>query len=354
MFRLASRSLLNSSRTSISTRTLATAVPSNVVNIVEVGPRDGLQNEKGGIIPVDLKAELIDQLIQAGVTNVEAGSFVSPKWVPQMAGTAEVLQKKTTIPGIHYAVLVPNQRGLDDLLSLLSSYPSSLPLTDEVSIFTAATDAFTKANLNCTISESLSRLVPVARTALSNNLRVRGYVSVAVACPYTGKVDFKRVREVAKELLEMGCYEISLGDTVGQGTPFEVREMIEEVSKDVPISKLAGHFHDTYGTAVANVFAALESGIRTIDSSVGGLGGCPYSPGATGNVATEDVLYALQGSPYSVAGTANGTIDLNQINNIGWWISEKLGRESISRAGRAIRARRTGQEQEKEKARSKL
>ncbi|KAF5348804.1 hypothetical protein D9756_009873 [Leucocoprinus leucothites] len=354
MFRLTSRSLLHTSEST--TRTLATAAPSNVVNIVEVGPRDGLQNEKGSVIPVHLKAELINRLVQAGVTNVEAGSFVSPKWVPQMAGTADVLKQKTTAPGVHYAVLVPNHRGLDDLLSLLSSssQPQSPPLTDEISIFTAATDAFTRANLNCSTSESLSRLSPVARTALDNNLRVRGYVSVVIACPYTGKVDYKRVREVAKELLEMGCYEVSLGDTVGQGTPFEIQEMIEEVSKDIPVSKLAGHFHDTYGTAVANVLAALNSGIRTIDSSVGGLGGCPYSPGATGNVATEDVLYALQNSPYTVAGTANGTIDLNQMTDIGWWISEKLGRDSVSRVGRALRARRKREEQEKEKARSKL
>ncbi|KAJ3556433.1 hypothetical protein NP233_g11979 [Leucocoprinus birnbaumii] len=356
MLRLTSRSLLQASRSATNpSRTLATAASSsNVVNIVEVGPRDGLQNEKGSVIPPELKAELVDRLVQAGVTNVEAGSFVSPKWVPQMAGTAEVLKRKTTEPGVHYAVLVPNQRGLDDLLTLLSSESQSPPLTDEVSIFTAATDAFTRANLNCSITESLTRLTPVARTALDNGLRVRGYVSVVIACPYTGKVDYKRVREVAKELLEMGCYEVSLGDTVGQGTPFEVEEMIAEVSKDVPVSKLAGHFHDTFGTAVANVLAALDSGIRTIDSSVGGLGGCPYSPGATGNVATEDVLYALQNSPYTVAGTSNGTIDLSQMSDIGWWISEKLGRESVSRVGRAIRARRTREEQEKEKARSKL
>jgi len=349
MLRTASRSLLQTTRT----RSLATAASNNVINIVEVGPRDGLQNEKGSVIPVDLKVELINRLVRAGVTNVEAGSFVSPKWVPQMGGTAQVLQQKTHAPNVHYAVLVPNQRGLDDLLSLLSSSPQqNPPLTDEISIFTAATDAFTRANLNCDTSESLRRLAPVARAALDKGLRVRGYVSVVIACPYTGKVDYKRVREVAKELLEMGCYEVSLGDTVGQGTPFEVSEMIAEVSKDVPITKLAGHFHDTYGTAVANVLAALDSGIRTIDASVGGLGGCPYSPGATGNVATEDILYALQNSPYSVAGTANGTIDLKQMVDIGWWISEKLGRESVSRVGRAIRAGEA--RKEKEKAKSKL
>jgi hydroxymethylglutaryl-CoA lyase len=230
-----------------------------VVNIVEVGPRDGLQNEKGGIVPVDVKVELIDRLVKAGVTNVEAGSFVSPKWVPQasckdfslsdpllilffkMAGTAEVLEKKMHVPDVHYACLVPNQRGLDDLLTLLSKHQQQPRLTDEISIFTAATDAFTRANLNCTTSESLTRLAPVTRKALDNGIRVRGYVSVVIACPYTGKVDYKRVREVAKELIEMGCYEVSLGDTVGQGTPFDVSEMIAEVVKDVPIAKLAGH-----------------------------------------------------------------------------------------------------------------
>ncbi|KAJ3756798.1 hypothetical protein EV360DRAFT_47359 [Lentinula raphanica] len=317
------------------------------INIVEVGPRDGLQNEKG-VIPVDVKVELIEKLALAGCNNIEAGSFVSPKWVPQMAGTGEIISRMHRLPDVHYAVLVPNQKGLDGLFSVLDTYNQSShsesipPPSDEISIFTAATDAFTRANLNTSIAESLVKLAPVARTAIDKGLRVRGYVSVAIACPYTGQVDYKKVREVSKELLEMGCYEVSLGDTVGRGTPTQVAEMLEEVKKDVPVEKLAGHFHDTFGTAVANVCTALEHGVRTIDSSVGGLGGCPYSPGATGNVATEDVLYALQGSKYSVTGTeyGKGSIDLDKITEIGWWISGKLGRESISRAGRALRAKK--------------
>ncbi|KAG5653723.1 hypothetical protein H0H81_011130 [Sphagnurus paluster] len=251
------------------------------------------------------------------------------------------------LPGVRYPVLVPNHKGLENLFKLLDETNLQPPVTDEISIFTAATDAFTRANLNTTVAESLARLEPVARAALDRGLRVRGYVSVVIACPYSGAVDFKRVREVAKALADMGCYEISLGDTVGKGTPEKVTKMIEEVKKSVPVEKLAVHFHDTYGTAVANVFAALAQGVRTIDSSVGGLGGCPYSPGATGNVATEDVLYALKDSKYHVAGTHNGTIDLDAMVNIGWWISEQLGRESVSRAGRAIRANKEREENDK-------
>ncbi|KAG6817122.1 hypothetical protein H0H93_007509 [Arthromyces matolae] len=350
---LFSHSLLRSgvqvSRSSIR-RTLATAPAKDTINIVEVGPRDGLQNEKG-VIPNDVKVELINRLARAGAQIIETGSFVSPKWVPQMAGTAEVISKMERLPGVRYPVLVPNQRGLDNLFALLDETKFTPPVTDEISIFTAATDAFTRANLNMTISESLQRLEPVARAALDQGLRVRGYVSVVIACPYTGLVDFGRVREVTKALRDMGCYEVSLGDTVGQGTPNQVAEMLEEVKKDVPVELLA--FHDTYGTAVANVITAISHGIRTIDSSVGGLGGCPYSPGATGNVATEDVLYALKDSGYKIAGTKNGTIDLDEMVEIGWWISEKLGRESVSRAGRAIRARRLREERERD-AKAKL
>ncbi|KAF8918565.1 hypothetical protein CPB85DRAFT_1538576 [Mucidula mucida] len=313
MLRLCRRAGIFGSGTTTSWRTFATS--HNVVNIVEVGPRDGLQNEKG-IIPVDVKVDLINRLSNAGLQTIEAGSFVSPKWVPQMAGTAEILAQMKHHPGVHYPVLVPNQKGLDNLLA------TSPVQTDEISIFTAATDAFT--------------IAPVVRSALDHGLRVRGYVSVVIACPYSGFVDAKAVRDVAKELVELGCYEVSLGDTVGMGTPSQVTSMIEEVTKSVAVDKLAGHFHDTYGTAIANMFAALDQGVRTFDSSVGGLGGCPYSPGATGNVATEDVLYALRGSPFSVS----GNIDLDQLVDIGWWISEQLGRESISRVGRAIRSKK--------------
>lgn len=291
----------------------------------------------------------------------------------QMAGTAQVLKAIDTRPNVRYPVLVPNKRGLDDVFALLDQHPSDPPLTDEISVFTAATDAFTRANLNITIAESLNKLEPVARAALDRGLRVRGYISVVIACPYSGRVEPDKVRDVAKALVEMGCYEISLGDTVGQGTPDQVSELIDEVQKSVSIKKLAvsgtgpckaqtlmqtsrgmyvtsvvtlnpelmlEQFHDTYGMAVANVLRALSHGIRTIDTSVGGLGGCPYSPGATGNVATEDVLYALKDSPYRVVGSRGGTVDLKEMVEIGWWISEALGRASESRTGRAIRARR--------------
>jgi len=234
-------------------------------------------------------------------------------------------------------VLVPNQRGLEDLFSLLDTNPG---VTDEIAVFTAATDAFTRANLNCTIEESLIRLSTVTQTAKARGLRVRGYVSVVIVCPYSGKTDYARVREVAKALMDMGCYEVSLGDTVGQGRPHEVAEMIEEVKKQVPVESLAGHFHDTYGTGVVNVLTALKHGVRTIDASVGGLGGCPYSPGATGNVATEDVLYALQDSDYSVTGSlGSGSVNLNKLAETGWWISQALQRENASRVGRALWAR---------------
>ncbi|KAF5322962.1 hypothetical protein D9611_009327 [Ephemerocybe angulata] len=318
----------------------------HIVNIVEVGPRDGLQNEKGAVIPVETKVELVERLVRAGVSNVEAGSFVSPKWVPQMGGTADVLKRLTKERGVHYSVLVPNQRGLDDLLLLLAQQQQqqltdsgSPPLTDEISVFVAATDRFNKANLNCTVLESLQKIAAVTETATKHGLRVRGYVSVVIACPYSGATDYDKVREVASALLNMGCYEVSLGDTVGMGRPHEVAEMLDVVKRSVPVEQLAGHFHDTYGTAIANVLTALEHGVRTIDASVGGLGGCPYSPGATGNVSTEDVLYALQGSKYHVAGRNGGTINLEEMVDIGWWISEKLGRESASRVGRALRAR---------------
>ena len=206
------------------------------VRIVEVGPRDGLQNEKASIIPVEVKVELINRLTRAGVTNVEAGSFVSPKWVPQMADTAEVLKKMEQVPGVRYPVLVPNQRGLDDLLGLLDEHPG---VTDEVAVFTAASDGFAKANLNCTVKESLVRLEGVVRTARERGLRVRGYVSVVVECPYSGRTEYGKVREVARELVDMGCYEVSLGETVGKGRPHQVAEMIEEVKKGVPVHFLA-------------------------------------------------------------------------------------------------------------------
>ncbi|KAI5121592.1 hypothetical protein M0805_009463 [Coniferiporia weirii] len=315
----------------------------NFVNVVEVGPRDGLQNEKA-IIPPAVKVELINRLGRAGMTTIEAGSFVSPKWVPQMAGTAEVLARMDRLPGVHYPVLVPNMRGLDDLLTLISSTPTSeRPPTDEIAVFAAATDAFSRANTNCTIAESLARLAPVAQRAAAAGLRVRGYVSVVISCPYSGRTDYKRVRDVSRALLDMGCYEVSLGDTNGTGTPGTVLDMLSVVASTIPVRNLAGHFHDTYGTGVANVFAALSAGVRTFDASIGGLGGCPYSPGATGNVATEDVLHALQDSGYATPG------DLPALVETGFWISEQLGRANESRAGRAYRAARLHKEKEGKK-----
>ncbi|KAG9092448.1 hypothetical protein FRC07_011664, partial [Ceratobasidium sp. 392] len=241
-------------------RTYATPVD-NFVRIVEVGPRDGLQNETTAI-PKDVKVELINRLGAAGAKTIEAGSFVSPKWVPQ----------------------VPNMKGLDALLTVLSEHSSaSPPLTDEIAIFTAASDGFNKANTNSTVTESLVRLAPVVQRALENGLRVRGYVSTVISCPYDGETDPKQVRDVAKELVQMGCYEVSLGDTVGTGTPASMIAMLNEVVKDVPLGLLAAHNHDTFGMGISNVMAAVEAGVRTVDSSVAGLGGCPYSPGATGN-----------------------------------------------------------------------
>ncbi|KAI0320395.1 aldolase [Amylostereum chailletii] len=314
--------------------TYATAASSstsdNVVHIVEVGPRDGLQNERA-VIPPETKVELINRLARAGSKIIEAGSYVSPKWTPQMAGTAEVMGKIERRPDVTYQVLVPNMKGLDGALATLAAHPHTKPI-DEIALFTAATDAFAQANTNCTVAESLARLAPVARAALDKGLRVRGYVSVAITCPYSGKVDYKRVSEVTRELFQMGCYQVSVADTVGTGTPTSVGEMLETVMAANPVERLA--FHDTFGMGVANAMTAVSAGIRTLDSSIAGLGGCPYSPGATGNVATEDILYALQGSPYSVAG------DLEQLVETGFWISEKLGRNNESRVAKAIRAKR--------------
>ncbi|EKM56740.1 uncharacterized protein PHACADRAFT_254033 [Phanerochaete carnosa HHB-10118-sp] len=330
-------------------RTYATTTNADHVNIVEVGPRDGLQNEKS-VIPPEVKIELINRLNRAGLKTIEAGSFVSPKWVPQMAGTADVISRMERLPGNYYPVLVPNLKGLELLLDLLAKHPPSAggppPPTNEIAVFTAATEAFCKANTNCSIVESLERIHAVTRKALDHGLRVRGYVSVVISCPYEGKVSPQKVKEVTRALLDIGCYEVSLGDTVGTGTPATVREMLETVmggAGTVPANKLAGHYHDTFGTAVANIMTSLDMGLRTFDASVGGLGGCPYSPGATGNVATEDVLYALKGSKYTTDG------DLDALVDVGDWISKKLQRTNASRAGKAILARREREHLEKER-----
>jgi len=307
------------------------------VRIVEVGPRDGLQNEKT-TVPQEVKVGLINRLGHAGSTVIEAGSFVSPKWVPQMAGTAEIVTTMEKLPGVTYQVLVPNEKGLEKVVHLLATHASKPPI-DEIAVFTAATDAFSLANTNVTVAQSLKRLARVVQGALDKGIRVRGYVSVVIACPYSGKVDYNSVRDVTKELLDMGCYEVSLGDTTGMGNPTSVSEMLNVTLGANPVEKLAGHFHDTFGMGVANSMTALFAGIRTLDSSIGGLGGCPYSPGATGNVATEDILYALRDSPYSAPG------DLEALVDIGFWISEKLGRDNSSRVGKAIRARRKKQKE---------
>ncbi|KAH9848049.1 aldolase [Lenzites betulinus] len=326
-------------------RAYATTVRERV-RIVEVGPRDGLQNESA-VIPPAVKAELVNRLTRAGMDIIESGSFVSPKWVPQMAGTADVLKLMERHEGLHYPVLVPNMKGLEILLDLLSKQPKSeVPYTDEIAVFTAATDAFAKANTNCTVAESLERLSVVAKRATSEGLRIRGYVSVVIDCPYSGHVDPANVRSISQALLDMGCYEVSLGDTVGTGNPTTVDRLLRTVIQGnggIPAEKLAGHFHDTYGMAVANIFTALEHGVRTFDAAVGGLGGCPYSPGATGNVATEDVLYALRGSPYEAPG------DLEAIAGVGTWISKTLNRSNASRVGRALEARRERENVEKER-----
>lgn len=292
------------------------------VRIVEVGPRDGLQNEKA-IVPLAVKVELIDRLSATGLSVVEAGAFVSPKWVPQMADTAEVLAGIRRRPGVAYPVLVPNTRGLEQAIAAG---------VEEIAIFGAASEAFSARNINCTIAESLDRFRPVAEAALGQGIRVRGYVSCVLGCPYQGEVPVSEVARVSKALLDLGCYEISLGDTIGVGTAGKARALIEQVSKAVPLENLAVHFHDTYGQALANIHACLEAGVAVVDASVAGLGGCPYAKGASGNVATEDVVYLLNG-----LGIDSG-VDLKALAATGDWISKTLGRPNGSKTGSALAA----------------
>ena len=294
------------------------------VKMVEVGPRDGLQNEPGSA-PADVKVALIDRLSDAGLPAVEAGSFVSPKWVPQMADTAEVMARIRRKPGVAYPVLVPNMKGLEGALAAKA---------EEIAIFGAATEAFSKRNINCSIAESLERFGPVCRAALDHGMRVRGYMSVVLGCPYEGEVNPEAVAAVSQRLYDMGCYEISLGDTIGTGTPAKAQRMIEVVAKKIPFEKLAGHFHDTYGQALANILAVMEIGVATFDSSVAGLGGCPYAKGATGNVASEDVLYMLSG-----LGIETG-VDMGKLLDAAEFICAQLKRPTVSRAGRALAAKR--------------
>jgi len=292
--------------------------------MIEVGPRDGLQNEPGSV-PVEVKVALIDRLSDAGLPAVEAGSFVSPKWVPQMADTAEVMARIHRTPGVAYPVLVPNMKGLEGALAAKA---------EEIAIFGAATEAFSRRNINCSIAESLERFEPVCRAALDHGMRVRGYMSVVLGCPYEGEVEPEAVAAVSQRLYEMGCYEISLGDTIGTGTPAKAQRMIEAVARKIPVEKLAGHFHDTYGQALANILAVMEMGVATFDSSVAGLGGCPYAKGATGNVASEDVLYMLDG-----LGIETG-VDMAKLLDAAEFICAQLKRPTVSRAGRALSAKR--------------
>jgi hydroxymethylglutaryl-CoA lyase len=293
------------------------------VRMVEVGPRDGLQNE-AQIIAAATKIALIHRLAEAGLTTIEAGSFVSPKWIPQMADTAVVLAGLQRSPGVTYPVLVPNMKGFEGALAARC---------DEIAVFTAASESFSRRNTNCSVAESYARIAPVVAAARTHGIRVRGYISTVIDCPYEGPIAPSAVAAVAAKLWELGCYEISLGDTIGTGTPQRIQSMIEAVAEKVPVAKLAGHYHDTYGQALANILASLELGVAVFDSSVAGLGGCPYAPGATGNVASEDVLYMLDG-----LGIESG-IELAELAAAGQFISAALGRQPQSKVARALAAK---------------
>ncbi|MBV0934650.1 hydroxymethylglutaryl-CoA lyase [Marinobacterium weihaiense] len=290
------------------------------VRIVEVGPRDGLQNEPGPIIPTEIKVELINRLSAAGIRHIEAASFVSPKWVPQMGDAAAVMAGIKRHPGVTYSALTPNVKGLEGAMAAN---------TEEVAVFAAASEAFSQKNINCSIAESLARFVPLIEQARAADIRVRGYVSTVLGCPYQGEIDPAQVAAVSRELIDMGCHEVSLGDTTGAGTPLKAKQMLAEVTKAIPVQQLAAHFHDTYGQALANLYAVLEEGIAVIDSSTAGLGGCPYAKGASGNVATEDVLYLLQGMNIETG------IDLQAVVQTGHWITRELGRHNGSKVAQA-------------------
>ena len=290
------------------------------VKIVEVGPRDGLQNEKQ-VVPTETKIELIQRLAAAGLPVIEATSFVSPKWVPQMGDNSAVMQGIARHPGVNYPVLTPNLQGFDAAVQAGAT---------EVAIFGAASEAFSHKNINCSITESLKRFEPVVSAASALEIPVRGYVSCVVGCPYEGAVAPEKAAEVAATLYAMGCYEVSLGDTIGVGNPASIQRMIEACASRVPIEKLAGHYHDTYGMAIANIYASLQMGMAVFDASVAGLGGCPYAKGASGNVATEDVVYLLNG-----LGIETG-IDLAKLAAVGDWISSAIHRPNGAKAGRAL------------------
>lgn len=294
-------------------------LPSHV-ELVEVGPRDGLQNEKEKV-SVHSRVQLIEMLAEAGMRNIEAGSFVSPKWVPQMADTDKVLAALHPKAGVRYQVLTPNMKGFEAALAAGAR---------EIAIFGAASETFSQKNINCSIEESIQRFEPIAKAARENGITVRGYVSCVLGCPYEGEIDTSVVARVARRLFEMGAREISLGDTVGVGTPGKAQAMVEAVSKEVPVEKLAAHFHDTYGQALANILAVMEKGVAVVDSSVAGLGGCPYAKGAAGNVASEDVLYMLNG-----LGIESG-VDLGKLSVAGASICKTLKRQTLSRVSLAL------------------
>jgi len=295
----------------------------NKVTIVEVGPRDGLQNEKA-VITAEEKIKLVEMLADAGCLIVESGSFVSPKWVPQMASSSEVFEGISRQKGITYSALTPNMKGFEAAMAVNA---------DEVAIFGAASEAFSQKNINCSIDESLARFQDVVDAAKAKGIKVRGYVSCVVGCPYDGDIAPEKVAEVAEKLYNMGCYEISLGDTIGVGTPASVKAMLQAVMARIPKEVLAVHFHDTYGQALTNIYTALEMGISVLDSAVAGLGGCPYAKGASGNVATEDVLYMLNG-----LGIETG-IDFDKLLKAGWYISDVIERAPVSKVSTAYRAK---------------
>ncbi|MBN6113002.1 hydroxymethylglutaryl-CoA lyase [Xanthomonas bonasiae] len=295
---------------------------SDFVRLVEVGPRDGLQNEKAWVATAD-KIELIAQLSRTGLRSIEATSFVSPKWVPQLADAAEVYAGIVPAPGVDYPVLVPNLQGYERAAAVG---------VREVAVFTAASETFNRTNTNAGIDESLARFAPVLARAAADGVKVRGYVSTVLGCPYQGDVPLADVVRVARQLHAMGCYEISLGDTIGVGTPGKARAMLRAVAAEVPMPALAVHFHDTYGQALANIAACLEEGVRVVDAAVSGAGGCPYARGASGNVASEDVVYLLHGN-----GVATG-IDLAALAATGRWLAQKLGRPTGSKVGQALAA----------------
>ncbi len=290
------------------------------VKIVEVGPRDGLQNEAASV-PVEVKAELIEMLVAAGLPVVEAGAFVSPQWVPQMADSDQVFRLITKQTGVSYPMLVPNLKGLEVALEAG---------VQEIALFAAASETFSSKNTNCSIAESIERFNLVIDRAQEANLKIRGYISCALGCPYEGDVSFDLVAKIAERLYQAGCYEISLADTIGVGTASDAVKMVETVAERVPVAKLAAHFHDTYGQALTNVHAVMQVGIAVVDSSIAGLGGCPYAKGASGNLATEDLVYMLDGM-----GIESG-VDINQLLAAGRYINHFLARQTVSRAGLAL------------------